>query len=460
MEREFSALMIAKAFPPEAAVGVHRMVGLCKHLVEHHWTVTVVTAAPGQGTLLDNELMAAVPETVRVVRASAPDLPAIAARMLKRRRSPSFAKKDSLQPEIGKTSESDGRSRSRLKKSADWLSWWLHVPDGCTGWFVPAVWAGMRVGIRGRPSVIFSSAPMWTGHVAAALLARSLRVPLVADFRDPWCGSEFHKVPYSAHRRLDSLLERFVVKTARKITCAWDGIRRHLAERYPQKAADISTVLNGFDPDLMAAAVPVRLDSQRRVFLHTGSFYGPRSPLPLLSAARQLRSNETVAKGLVFALVGPESYGGRPLKELVRDHGVEDMFRIVPPVPHREAVSLLKGADVAMRFGQSGNESLASIPGKVYEYIGANKPVLSIGAGEEVCRVMREGGCRVWEASAERPAEIASALIDIMGFLAQDGHGFHQDTRASDQFTLSRMAADLESVLISAVKQHCPRKNC
>jgi glycosyltransferase involved in cell wall biosynthesis len=454
MEREFSALMIAKAFPPEAAVGVHRMVGLCKQLVEHRWAVTVVTATPGKGTPLDNDLLAAVPKTVRVVRASTPDLPAIAARMLKRRRSPSSVKNDPPQPESGETSESDEQSRSRLRLLTDWLSWWLHVPDGCTGWFVPAVWAGTRVGIRRRPSVVFSSAPVWTGHVVAAVLARALRVPLVADFRDPWCGSAFRNVPYSAHQRFDSLLERFVVKTARKITCAWDGIRCHLVDHYPQKAADISTVLNGFDPEFLETAAPIHLDSQRRVFLHTGSFYGPRSPLPLLSAAEQLRNNATVSRGMVFALVGQESYGERPLEQLVRNHGVQDLFRIMPRVSHREAVSLLKGADVAMLFGQSGNESLASIPGKAFEYIGANKPVLAIGAGKEVCRVMREGGCRVWEASAEKPAEIAATLIDIMGFLAQNGHDVPQDTRACERFTRARMAADLESVLLSAAREH------
>jgi glycosyltransferase involved in cell wall biosynthesis len=292
--------------------------------------------------------------------------------------------------------------------------------------------------------------------VAAALLARALRVPLVTDFRDPWCGSSFRRVPYAAHRRIDSLLERFVVKTSRKITCAWDGIRRQLVERYPQKAADISTVLNGFDRDFIEAASPVRLDSQRRVFLHTGSFYGPRSPLPLLLAAQQLQSQPTIAAGAAFALIGPESYRGRRLEELVRDYGVQDMFRIMPQVPHREAVSLLKGADVAMLFGQSGNESLASIPAKAFDYIGAGKPVLAIGAGEEVCRVMREGGCRVWEASAEKPAEIASTLIDIMGFLAHNGHALHHNANPSNQFTRSRMAADLADVLISAARE--PRR--
>jgi hypothetical protein len=454
MKPALSALIVTSVFPPEAAVGVHRTVGLCKRLVENGWTVTVVTAVPAKGAQLDNHLLAGVPETVRVLRASAPDLPAIAARILKPRRTRGAAANDSASPQGGEAATTDQSTPSRMKRCVDWLSLWLHVPDGCTGWLVPAVWTGLLADLRHRPNVIFSTAPVWTGHVAAAVLSRMLRVPLVADFRDPWCGSAFRKVPYSAHRRFDSALERFVVKTARKITCAWDGIHRHLLERYRQREPDISTVLNGFDPDFMASIAPVQLDSRRRVFLHTGSFYGPRSPLPLLSAAQRLRDDPMIAGEAVFALVGNGSYDGRSLDRLVQDYGVRDLFRIMPQVPHRKAISLLKGADVAMLFGQSGNEALASIPGKAFEYIGANKPVLAIGAGKEVSRVMRDGGCKVWEASAEEPAEIASALTSIMGFLAHNGSGGEQDAAASDRFTRSRMAADLENVLISVARTH------
>ena len=131
--------------------------------------------------------------------------------------------------------------------------------------------------------VIYSTAPAWTSHLVGLMLSHLLRVPLVADFQDPWCGSFWRKIPYRSQLWLDERLENMVVRRASQITCAWDGIRRHLETRYPKRSADIRTILNGFWPDETDEVEPVRLDERRCVLLHAGSFYGPRSPTPLFA---------------------------------------------------------------------------------------------------------------------------------------------------------------------------------
>jgi glycosyltransferase involved in cell wall biosynthesis len=453
MSRRLSAMIIANLFPPEVAVGTHRTVGLCRHLVERDWQVTVIAARPSKASLLDEELLEAVPKAVRVVRTAAPDLPIIAARLIKGQNAAGPAGK-SAGPGAATAGPASGQCRFRraARTLVNWLSLWLHIPDGRTGWFFPALWAGLREGFRHRPDVIFSSAPVWTGHVVAAALSRMTGVPFVADFRDPWCGSEFRTIAYRSHRHVNRVLERAVVRSASRITCAWDGIRRHLAGSYPGRAADVATILNGFDPEAIDGAAPIRLDAKRIVFLHSGSFYGPRSPVPLLKAVKSLRTNGPPSEhDPLFAFVGMPTYNGRPLADIVREHEVDDDIRVVPLVPHRQAIGLLKGADVALLFGQSGNDSLASIPAKAYEYIGAGKPVLAIGAGQEVCGVMREGGCRVWSTSAEDQARIASAIRDIVGALGRDKPDEAASARAREKFTRRQMASRLENVLLEAV---------
>ena len=77
-------MIITKIFPPEPAVGVHRTVGLCRHLIQRGWDVTVVTSRMADEGGADNDLLALVPNEVRVIRTPAPDLPVIAAKILKR----------------------------------------------------------------------------------------------------------------------------------------------------------------------------------------------------------------------------------------------------------------------------------------------------------------------------------------------------------------------------------------
>ena len=87
-------------------------------------------------------------------------------------------------------------------------------------------------------------------------------------------------------------------------------------------------------------------------------------------------------------------------------------MKIIPPVARREALALTRGASVALLFGQSGYEQLASVPAKTYDYISYGLPVLAIGGGDEVCRIIRDGGCRVWQVHENDTQGILTALRD------------------------------------------------
>lgn len=449
-----SALVVTKVFWPEMTVGVHRTAALCQYLVDMGWHVTVIAARPAPGATLDPDLLSANQDRLKVVRTWCPDLPLIAARVLK---GPVRSRKNkAAQQGPGHTAErAPDRNGRRSKPSGvrtmiDWLSLWLHIPDGCTGWFAPAVWAGLRQARRRYPNVIYSSGPRWTGHLVAAALSRALCRPLVTDFRDPWCGSAFRKVRYAAQQHLNAALERSVVRQSTKMTCAWDGIRRLLVGRYPSREGDVSTILNGFDPASIDSVAPIRLSEDRCVLLHAGSFYGPRSPIPLLVGLQRLnRRRPDVAEKLLVVFLGGTSYNGRPLTEIVQSHGVAGSVRVMLPVRHSEAMAYLKGADAAILFGQSGKESLASVPAKVYDYIGAGKTVLAIGTGDEACTIMERGGCQVWRRSVEDRNGIMQAVCEIV-----DTNGRRSDTgcdTARSQFIRRAMAARLEQTLLGAI---------
>lgn len=452
-----SVIIVTDVYPPVPAVGVYRTVALCRRLVEKGWHVTVITAKPALDVFLDHALLEQSPAGVRIIRTAAPHLPTLAARLLRKR--PRAAAQSAAQGAAPAAASHASQSRKGLfRKTIDWLSWWIHLPDTLTGWFAPAVWAGLGEARRERPDVIYCTAPAWTSHLVGTALSRLLRVPLLADFQDPWCGSAWHKVPYRTHRRIDEAMERLVVRQAKQITCAWDGIRKHLAARYPHRQEEIRTILNGFPPGELEGIAPQRLDETRCVLLHTGTFYGPRSPIPMLEGLRRFKDQHPAdANGLLVAFVGRPEYGGRPLQSLAQEHGVDGLVRVIPLVTRREALALLKGADVAMLFGQSGNEALASVPAKTYDYISAGAPVLAIGAGTEACEIMRRGGCRVWATRADNPSDIADALRQIVVAYRQNGSCV---TAEKEAFAWPRLAEELATVLEQTAhgrrRQACP----
>jgi glycosyltransferase involved in cell wall biosynthesis len=450
MSRSRSVWLVSRFFPPESAVGALRVAGLCRHLVRRGWDATVITARPPASVERDEDTLQMVPQRANVIRTACPDLPVMAARIWKGR--------NATEGEPHRAASATGaaeppRGRGRLtRRAVDWLSWWLHVPDSCTGWLIPAAWAAaVRCPTR-PPAVVFCSGPVWTAHLAGAIASLLADAPLVADFRDPWSGSPFQQIPYAAQRHFSRSLEALVIRRAVRITCAWDGIRRHLARRYPHRAPHMRTVLNGFDPDSIDGVEPTEIDAGRCVFLHAGSFYGPRSPVPVLAALRLLRDRrQEVYHSVLVVFVGPPTYGGEHLESLAREHDVADAVRVVPPVPHRRAIAFTKGADVAMLYGQSGRAELASVPAKAYEFVGASKPVLAVGAGPEACEIMRRGGCSVWEAPADDVAAIAECLADIVVRRRSGQLSASCDPRLRRRLTQEQMAEQIEAVLEEAI---------
>jgi hypothetical protein len=288
---------------------------------------------------------------------------------------------------------------------------------------------------------------MWTSHVVGAALSRLMGLPLVADFRDPWRGSAWHDVPHGTHRRMDERLEKFVLNTAAGVTCAWDGIRRHLGARYPQKAAAMTTVINGFAPGQIDAVSPIRPAGAQCALIHAGNFYGPRSPWPLMEGLKKFRHDfPQAAANVSVVLLGGTAYQGKPLEQIARECGLVDIIRVMGPCPHTQSLAMLKGADAAILLGQSGSEELASVPAKVYEYIGAGKNVLAIGSGQESLDLMRRGGCRVWAAGDADAAAICEALREIHS-LHLAGSLVLEPGLERLQFTQEAMAAQLARVL-------------
>ena len=213
------------------------------------------------------------------------------------------------------------------------------------------------------------------------------------------------------------------------------------------------TILNGFDPGMIDGVDSAVVDDGRCVLLHAGSFYGHRSPTPLLLALQHLhRTWPDEAAKLLVVFLGLPSYDGQPLDELAGKYGVAGSVRVLPPVSGRQAMALLKGSNCALLFGQSGKESLASIPAKAFEYIGAGKPVLAIGAGQEACDVMARGGCRVWRDPGNRPRELASTVAQIVRLNGSGELPITAPAHLRSSFTQAHMAGRLEEILLAAAE--------
>jgi glycosyltransferase involved in cell wall biosynthesis len=246
--------------------------------------------------------------------------------------------------------------------------------DGIT-WFPYAANAARRWIEQDGASVVLSTSPAVSTHLAAMRLRRRHKVKWIADFRDPILGSPFRK----GSRRFDAFLEPRIFREADAVIANTDALEQMWVARYPQHRPKISLLWNGFDPEEAIAAAPIPARDQR-VMTHTGDIYGQRHPGQLVAAMTRLIDRGAVqAAKMKVQLVGRFDphwplESAAALQKLVQA-GVIDCSG--EPVPRAEAMEALATSDYLLLLDVSGPQAGLQVPSKTFEYLQIGRPVLT-----------------------------------------------------------------------------------
>ena len=382
--------------------------------------MTVLTSDPESflpSTPVDVELLSSVPAGVTVLRAGSLRLWDAAIDALKGTtggggtggRSASAHSSSPYAPRSGRPARGPLRAVAACKDVIDAA---LSIPDREVGWLLPALSKGLRARLRAeRPDVIYSSAPPWTGQLVALGLRLMLGCPWVADFRDPWSRAPFRGDRYWFALRSAAVLERWVVKRANQIVFVAEGNRAEFAAHYGEPVADkFKLVPNGCDPaEFETLPRSVSHPDAPHVMLHAGSLYAGRTPLPLFRAvAKAIDSGSLDRRRFRLRFLGsnatPTDFIGT-----CRQLGIEDVVEFLPRVPRREGLQTIVSA-TSLLLLQQGHA--VAVPGKVYEYLAAGRPIFALAEGE-TARVVRDSGLGVSVATDDE-ATILEGLMTVI----------------------------------------------
>ncbi|MBA2412959.1 MAG: glycosyltransferase, partial [Burkholderiaceae bacterium] len=208
-----NALMLAFHFPPFAqSSGGIRTLSFVRHLPDHGWHPIVLTARAHAYPEVDPRSLAMVPSRSQVVRAPGLDI-------------------------------------ARHFAIAGRYPTWLATPDRWNTWALAAVMAGIACVRRHRPAILWATFPIASALVAALVLHRFTKIPLVVDLRDPLVYEGWPEDPWT--RDTYATLEKRVVARASAVVVTTPGARRLYLERYPQlPATRFRIIANGIDDSL------------------------------------------------------------------------------------------------------------------------------------------------------------------------------------------------------------------
>jgi hypothetical protein len=369
-------LVISYYFPPAGGPGVQRVLKFLKYLGDFGWTPIVLVPENPEYPARDESLVKELPADLIIRRA-----PIFEPYDLYRK----FTGKQAGVPIDVNVNKEAGAKRSMSEKLAEFIRATIFIPDARIGWLLSAVKEGRQILKEYPVLAIYSSSPPYTPSLVARRLHRISKIPWVAGFRDPWTGFLSTPERWVIPRAIDRSLERSVFTEANLVEVAWKGIMQDVLGKYPELPRDkFIHIPNGFDsadfpePDMTKRAV--RPKNEKCTITYSGSLYGPRNPLSFLKAVESLIERKEIDPNkMTLRFVGRF---GAPIHEMLDRPFVRAMIEKIEYVPHARAVALLLDSDALLLIVDDVASVSAIVPGKVYEYLGAARPIIAIAPPE------------------------------------------------------------------------------
>lgn len=366
-----SILFVAFHFAPENTSGTHRSLHFARALVDAGHEVTVLAGPRPPEERSDRGLDRTFPWPDKVHRVEmARSLGSLYVQM-KTRLAPRRPRSLGTMPAIG---TADSREPAGLAaRVRQHVRAWDALPDHVGAWLRPATRAGRTLGRRVGADVVIASGPPWTGVMVGHRVARSLGIPFVADFRDPWSTGS-GETDRAATDWAQHLVERWEATVLRDaaVVCfnsprlaALTGERSHLGDR-------ARVILNGSDAPRQATAALISSTGPLR-FSHFGSLYAGRSVASLVRALDALIERNVIERDAVQVdLVGDNEYAQKN-PELIASRVP---IRFTPHLKFTEATRRMAepGVLVCVQTEQHAN----LIPTKLFDYLCTGNPVVVI----------------------------------------------------------------------------------
>jgi len=276
------------------------------------------------------------------------------------------------------------KNQSFIEKTLLWIRGNFFIPDARKYWVKPSV--NFLTGIISKEGIdtIITTGPPHSVHLIGHQLKKKLKVKWLADFRDPWTSIGYHKKLKlsKASEKKHKALESLVLNNADRIIVTSETTKEEFKRITKQP---ITVITNGYDTEKQTS---VTLDSEFTIS-HIGSLLTGRNPENLWQVLKELLAeNEAFKKTLKLQFIGVVSTA---VLESIYNYGLEPYVELVGYVSHEKAIKYQYASQILLLAEINSEETKGIIPGKLFEYINAKRPILGVGPiGWNVATIIKE----------------------------------------------------------------------
>ena len=312
--------------------------------------------------------------------------------------------------------------RLRLGKALSLFNAALFLPDAAMTWAYRAR-PVVRQAIRDyQPAVIFSSALPASAHMLGLWAHQATGLPWVTDFRDPWSENELQ--PYlPGYRSVNRRLEARVLAASDRILTVSPPLEEMFARLCGDRAR-VRLIENGYDPEDVAVLPPP--ETHRFTISYTGEFSRIRRPDAFIAAIDQL-----IAAGSIPADEIRVAFAGKDTAKFVPDRLPYEQLGYLK---HDELSALRRDTDLLLLIHGDSAQSRGNYSGKIFEYLGCNRPTLAITGPDNVAAQLI-ARARAGTATSHNLDEIAAAVLAYYQDWKSGGFNYAPDWDVIQHFT-------------------------
>jgi len=357
-----TVLIVTYYWPPAGGPGVQRVLKFAKYLPEFGWRPVILTVKKGEFFALDPSLEQEA-QGITVYRSGILE-PGNLYRKLSGMRTEDPIPVGVLEkPPTGLGQKISHAIRRNL-----------FIPDAKIGWYPFGVHLGKKIIRREKPDLIFSSSPPPTVHLIARTLAKTFRLPFVADFRDPWTDIYYYAINprCSLTEKLDKRLEAKVMRDASALIFISEMDKERYCSTNNQKCYYIP---NGYD-ELDFQNITIEENPPLFIITHLGSLNFGRFPKELFDALQELKgTHPQIFNHLKIRFIGNVE---AQVKSFIHHNGFDPYVEYRGYLPHNQALQIAARSNLLLLVNVKSPDSKRIVAGKTFEYLRLRKPIIAI----------------------------------------------------------------------------------
>ncbi|MCF6296059.1 MAG: glycosyltransferase family 4 protein [Flavobacteriaceae bacterium] len=367
------ALIITYYWPPAGGPGVQRWLKFVKYLRDFNVEPIVYIPENPSYPIVDESLVKEIPKEITILKQPIKE-PYGVASVLAKKSSQNISKGIIHRPQ----------SQTFIEKILLFIRGNFFIPDARKNWVKPSVEYLSKYISDNNIETIITTGPPHSLHLIGLQLKQQLGVKWLADFRDPWTSIGYHKqlkLTKSSIKK-HKQLERQVLQEADQVI-----VTSFRTDKEFQKITKkpITVITNGYDTE---STEKVTLDSKFSLS-HIGSLLSERNPEILWRVLADIkRENKVFQSQFQLNLVGTVS---QEILESLEKYNLFQFVNLVGYVSHKKAIAYQRKAQLLLLIGIDSEETKCIIPGKLFEYMVSNRPIIAIGPEDsDVEQIIKE----------------------------------------------------------------------